>query len=317
MWINNSKILSSDLLGIVPSVLQSTFLLDNYNNSYGAYSLRKLRSAYNGNCIRVRRSSDNTEQDFGFVNNYLDLTSLQTFVGANSGFITTWYNQTDFFDPNYNLNLSQSTAVNQPRIINAGSLYTVNGKASIYFTDDTLRGINNVMYKLFHDGSNSTTFIVNQTMSPSMTSAGYFGTVNTSGSAIGAALSYSNSGGGVSNRLANYAYNGSGLTVPVINEQNNAITTGSQKLITLFMKANNTPVADRSEIQVNNGTLYKNNTNTAGISTSNCGANFSIGSINNINFFTGHFQEFVVFQDDKRLTRSNINNSINSYYGTY
>jgi len=44
--------------------------------STGAYSLRKLRSAYTGSAIRVRRSSDSTEQDIGFVNNELDTVSL-------------------------------------------------------------------------------------------------------------------------------------------------------------------------------------------------------------------------------------------------
>lgn len=314
-WINNNKILSPNVFGIVPSVQQSEFLLDNYTNGYGAYSLRKLRSAYSGSAIRVRRSSDNTELDIGFVNNYLDLFTLTTFVGANTGNITKWYNQSTV---GASLDISQSTAVNQPRIINAGSLYTVNGKASIYFVDDYLQAPNNVVYNLYHNGSNSTTFIVNRTELPSLAFGGYFGTVNSSGSAIGALLAYTNSGGGVSNQLYNAAYNGSGLTVPVINLQNNAINRSVQSLISLYMKANNTPVADRSEIQVNNGTIYKNNTNNAGISTANSGQNFAIGSTGSTsNFFTGYIQEFVCFNDDKRTTRSNINNSINSYYGTY
>jgi hypothetical protein len=41
-------------------------LLDLYPNAAVAYSLRKLRTAYSGSAIRVRRSVDNTEQDFGF-----------------------------------------------------------------------------------------------------------------------------------------------------------------------------------------------------------------------------------------------------------
>jgi hypothetical protein len=41
-------------------------LYDLYPNASVAYSLRKLRNAYSGSAIRVRRSVDNTEQDFGF-----------------------------------------------------------------------------------------------------------------------------------------------------------------------------------------------------------------------------------------------------------
>ena len=39
-------------------------LLDLYPNAAAAYSLRKLRAAYSGNVVRVRRSVDNAEADF-------------------------------------------------------------------------------------------------------------------------------------------------------------------------------------------------------------------------------------------------------------
>jgi hypothetical protein len=58
-----------------------SFLLNEYPNASAAYSLRKVDSAYAGSAIKVRRSSDNTEQDIGFVNNQLDTSSLTTFVG--------------------------------------------------------------------------------------------------------------------------------------------------------------------------------------------------------------------------------------------
>ena len=70
-----------------------SLLLDTYPNAAVAYSLRKLRTDYSGNAIRVRRSSDNVEQDFGFVGNDLDTASLLTFCGVGNGFITTWYDQ--------------------------------------------------------------------------------------------------------------------------------------------------------------------------------------------------------------------------------
>jgi hypothetical protein len=58
-------------------------LLDLFPNASVAYSLRKLRTAYSGSAIRVRRSSDNAEQDIGFVDNELDTTSMLDFVGYN------------------------------------------------------------------------------------------------------------------------------------------------------------------------------------------------------------------------------------------
>lgn len=100
------------------------FLLDRYTGATAAFSMYKLSSTYSGNCLRVRRDSDNTEQNIGFVNNFLDTASLQTFVGSNSGYIVTWYDQSG----NTN-DATQVTAVNQPRIINVGTLDTYNGKA--------------------------------------------------------------------------------------------------------------------------------------------------------------------------------------------
>ena len=74
-------------------VLASTtpsLLLDTYTGAAVAYSLRQLRTAYTGAAIRVRRSSDNAEQDINFIGGDLDTASLLTFCGANNGFITTW-----------------------------------------------------------------------------------------------------------------------------------------------------------------------------------------------------------------------------------
>jgi hypothetical protein len=61
----------------------ASLLLDTYTGAAVAYSLRQLRTAYTGAAIRVRRSSDNAEQDIGFVGGDLDTTSMLNFVGNN------------------------------------------------------------------------------------------------------------------------------------------------------------------------------------------------------------------------------------------
>jgi hypothetical protein len=68
-------------------------LLDANPGASVAYSLRKLSSAYAGSAIRVRRSSDNAEQDINFTGGVLDTSTLLTFCGAGNGFITRWYDQ--------------------------------------------------------------------------------------------------------------------------------------------------------------------------------------------------------------------------------
>jgi hypothetical protein len=113
--------------------LSQPLLLDVYTGAAAAYSLRKLRTSYTGAAIRVRRSSDNTEQDIGFVGVDLDTVSLKNFVGANSGFVTTWYDQSGNAR-----NAIQNTAANQPRVVNAGNVERQNGKPSV-FLDGTDR----------------------------------------------------------------------------------------------------------------------------------------------------------------------------------
>jgi len=77
-------------IGISPLLTQKfggasaiPLLLDTYTGAAVAYSLRKLRTAYTGAAIRVRRSSDNAEQDINFVSGDLDTQSLLDFVGYN------------------------------------------------------------------------------------------------------------------------------------------------------------------------------------------------------------------------------------------
>ncbi len=59
-------------------------VLDDYTGAVSAYSLRKVRTAYTGSAIKVRRSSDDALQDIGFYSNGdLDTTALLSFVGNN------------------------------------------------------------------------------------------------------------------------------------------------------------------------------------------------------------------------------------------
>ena len=111
-------------------------LLDNFSEAAAAYSLRKIRSAYTGFAIRVRRSSDNTEQNIGFDGSgNLDTSSLLSFVGSGSGFVKTWYDQSG-----NSKDAQQTTASSQPNIVNNGTLRTQGTKPSFYFdgVDDYL-----------------------------------------------------------------------------------------------------------------------------------------------------------------------------------
>ena len=57
-----------------------TFLLDSYAaNVSTAFSLRKLRASYSGDCIQVTKNGSDF-QNIGFSNNVLDTSSLQTYA---------------------------------------------------------------------------------------------------------------------------------------------------------------------------------------------------------------------------------------------
>lgn len=104
--------------------------LDSYTtNLAGAWSVaRRLLSSYTGSLIRIRRSSDSAEQDIGAdALGNLDVAAITSFVGANSAYVTTVYHQ------NGGSNLVQTTAANQPRIVNAGTLDVIGGVPAMLF----------------------------------------------------------------------------------------------------------------------------------------------------------------------------------------
>jgi hypothetical protein len=94
--------------------------VDDYVTPYGVWSAeKKLIRAYSGPAIRVRRSSDNTEQDINFAGDLLDTAALLAFTGSNSGYVTKIYQQVAALT---GADLVQATAGSQPRIVNAGTL---------------------------------------------------------------------------------------------------------------------------------------------------------------------------------------------------
>jgi len=118
------------------------FLFDNYGTADAVgYSFDRLRGAYSGPIVTIRRSSDNAEEDFYLnASNTFDMTSetsggtsLSTWIGSDSGYITTRYDQGLTAK-----HRTQTTQAAQPMIVDAGTLVTRGGKAALYYdgTDD-------------------------------------------------------------------------------------------------------------------------------------------------------------------------------------
>lgn len=99
--------------------------LDDYPGAVMAYSsTRLLRTAYAGSLIRVKRTSDDAEQDIGVVDKVLDTVSLLSFVGASDGLIEVIYDQSG---NGFDRTPQTDTDANKAVIVEAGIIVEVNG----------------------------------------------------------------------------------------------------------------------------------------------------------------------------------------------
>jgi len=137
-------------------------ILDLFPSAHHAYSLRKLRTAYSGFCLRVRRTTTTptvttTTVDLSFDSNgTISLNSAITYVSGtitlatNLGqfcasvvngysnpdlvntnqdiFVSTWFDQSG-----NGKNVVSTTTTQQPRIVLGGNLETKNGKVAVRF----------------------------------------------------------------------------------------------------------------------------------------------------------------------------------------
>lgn len=271
---------------------QPALLLDLYPNAAAAYSLRKLRNLYTGNAIRVRRSSDNAEQDIGFVAGNLDTTSLASFCGAGNGFVTTFYDQSGL-----NLNLTQTSATAQPQIFQSGSTILVNNLPSLKFdgSNDFLNGGN-----ILNIGTNSFTGFS-------------FVSVNTTNSAI-----YSKS-------LFNNANSRYSLWHFANSLEHFLITTGTETASTLYSTpfkrllttqiirgTSNTIFADGSQIAINSSVSNY---------TMNSTRRFLMGAYNDgsdsgiVLPLNGNISEMVIYLSNQSSNRTAIETNIKTYFG--
>lgn len=109
-----------------------SYVVEDIGDCIWAVSTRKLFSTYAGSCLRVRRVSDNAEQDIGFVNDSLDTGAIASFCGASECVAMTWYGQA----PN-GIGCEQTFGDNrQPLVYDGSSTYTSGGRPALFFRGD-------------------------------------------------------------------------------------------------------------------------------------------------------------------------------------
>lgn len=267
----------------------ATGLLVDYPGAAAAYSLRLLDTDYTGSAIRVRRASDNTEQDIGFDGNGdLDTTSLATFCSGTDGFVKVWYDQSG----NAN-DATQTTTGSQPKIYDSATgVITENGKPAIQTdgSDDTMSLTSTINFtdltwftvtkKADTDSNGSIIFFgggsnayggddVDNQGNPRLQASGAAIIRNTLGNT-------SASGGEINQHLSYYNRNGTNASGGLNGEVNTEATVATTTfgLTELFQYGSN----------------YK---------------------------YEGLVQELVLYDSNKKSDRSGIESNINTYYSIY
>ena len=287
-------------------------ILDLYpTSSHHAYSLRKLRTAYGGFCLRVRRTAiTSTEVNVSFdSNNTISLNSPITYasgtattattlgqfaaiagygaadvgVTANQNiFVVTWYDQSG-----NGKNPTQGTAGNQPRLVNAGNLETSGGKVSVRFVktstnflnlNDNTANINNMSSYFVGAFVGSTNLQIGYNLG--ITNRFYFPSFNT-------------------NVYAAYGTSATAITLET------GFNTNRKLYELISPSPSNSAVAQGWTNSVAQGTRAIVNAATS---------NIQIGA-GATNYFDGHIQEIIGWQTN--VNRLEKENNINSYWTVY
>ena len=265
-------------------------ILDNIEDGYG-YSLRKIRTNYTGNAIRVRRASDNTELNIGFdANGDLDVATLDLFCSGTNGFVRTWYDQGAV-----GLNVVQTTASKQPKIYDSSTgTVTLNGKPAMYFdgTDDTLLAPSITLtswFSMYHVGKYTGDFFFEQ------------------GSGSDTFFWY-----GSTEQIIRMVRGGQ---TDQFDRTTPGNWTGSQQnIFWLLYNDENNSGAGRvwksfSQLVLNNNSI------TAVVANNNLTADLNILSRNQTSLFTaGYMQELSLFNNDREGNRIQMTNDMLSYY---
>ena len=261
------------------------------------FSLRRLLSSYLGPAIRVRRSSDNAEEDIYFNGEDLDEAALLGFVGSSSGFIRTWYDQFG------SLNANQTTTSAQPRIVLDGVIDRVNNKPAIFFNGaHFLLSGTAADWKWLQNDSESSggIFVVSQCGIVDDPNTLYIicGTSATIVSPGGFYLGFEDRISVRENCIANLIGGNTSGTTYSLHRQEANTTLANQQFIAIHTRVNSGTAIERSLMSTNNGLIQKGNTDTGTANASNPRHGLKIGtseSSSGVNsfFMVGYIQELI------------------------
>ena len=258
-----------------------------------ALSTRRINSGYTGPLIRLRRSTDSTEQDFGSslsMGETVDYSAIDTFLGGGTAHVVKWYDQSG-----QGRDLQQTVASDQPTFddgATTGRAVRFNGNSSV-----NLESVAQVSGGFFSSGpavsihhatdNNDIGFCSNMTISTNQGQAGQFTFFRT-------------------NRRSN---------------QNRFGWSGTQfqpsSLATVSGNEYNYYNHDGSNLRVDiNDSEVGSTSNTTAFNTS--GDVFNLGGDGDRHFWDGYTYELIIFDSSQSTADSDdIRDDMNSEYNLY
>lgn len=303
------------------AAVSADLLLDSFPTAALAISFRKLDKDYAGNCITIQRDNGDTS-NVAFSGNYLDTASVKSFCGEGAGDscrVRVWFDQSGNAR-----NFRQNTAANQPLIMINGVLTYDNGEISLRFdgTNDFMEIPNSTAtFKFFHDGSESTLFMINRYGNSSNPNILYTALANSTGNSdnFGAAFIYDDRTASSKNNSTFYVTSANNVSSYLATLfSNDRITPNQINLSYIFSDGDNATLANRLSASINGGATFENNTANISVSSSNASYNLHLGRTGDGNFYLlGAMQEIVLYAADKSSDRTAIRDNINRFYSIY
>lgn len=264
---------------INPYILQASggsYILDTYGSAKVAYSLHQLSSTATLAC-RVRRSSDNAEQDIGFVAGDLDTTSLLSFVGAGDGFVVKMYDQSGNANDVFN-----STGGDQRYIVQSGVLNLYPSSSIVTTYRQSVNSYLNLTTPFLQTSEHTTVSVGNTTL-------GEFNGVNGNNAPI--------SVGTTTSKTLRYFDTTS---------NNFGTLTGGNHITGTYRKLDNTIRA------FDNGVLFGSSLTGSTLSASNYIKIWD--RLSNANYYSS---TVILWENDLSANSIDISTELNNYYGFY
>ena len=270
-----------------------------------AYSLRSITGG-DPRAVRVRRSSDDSEQDFTVSE--ISSGALVDFVGSgNDGFVETWYDQSG----NGN-NLTQATASKQPTIVTSGAINTRNSQPIIKFIQANSTFLEIADSSMFPTGS-SFALTIFHALHIKIASGGRIGMLGHNNSGNNAATNSYRFGTQSSRRVV-VKFADASSTQALL--QSGFYTDDTDSILT-YQGALNGGTASLQAF--NNGSSLSSNTiSTADQSYSPQADKILLGSRSTVdNFSDSEFFEVIAYDSDQLSNRSAIETNMNSHYSIF